>query len=334
VREPPAGDHADDAILSARYVLEYPYRRSLGPVVGRFLAGLAERRILGARAADGRVFVPPTEYDPRTGDAIAELVEVADEGVVTSFTWVARPGPKQPLGRPFAWALVRLDGADTALLHVVDAPGPESLRTGMRVRARFAEVPTGSIRDIACFEPVSDSDRRPSRDDMHARSAASIAPLRTIKVPTRLEYEVVAGRAASRFLRALAEGRLVGQRCPRCAKVYLPPRGSCPVCAVPTDEEVQLPDSGTVTTFCVVNVPSESLPIPIPYVAASVKIDGADTALFHLVRGIAPSEVRMGLRVRAEWKPREEWAPTLESIRHFAPTGEPDAPWSSYQGAL
>lgn len=162
----------------------------------------------------------------------------------------------------------------------------------------------------------------------------SLEPVRVITTPLRLEYEVVAGRATSRYLRALSQGRLIGQRCPSCAKVYMPPRGACPICGVPTEEEVPLPDTGTVTTFCVVNVPSEALAIPIPYVAASIKLDGADTALFHIVSGIAVNEVRMGLRVRAVWKPREKWGPTSESIAHFAPTGEPDADFDSYKGAL
>ena len=52
-----------------------------------------------------------------------------------------------------------------------------------------------------------------------------------------------------------SEGKLVGQRCPTCEKVYIPPRSACPVDGTPTAEEVELPDTGNVTTFCIVNVP-------------------------------------------------------------------------------
>ncbi|UCE87725.1 MAG: DNA-binding protein, partial [Deltaproteobacteria bacterium] len=101
--------------LTAPHVLEYPYRRSVGPVLGRFFTGLRERRIEGIRARDGRVLVPPQEYDPATGEALSEFVPVGDAGVVTSWTWVPRPrAGKHPLERPFAWALIRLDGADVA----------------------------------------------------------------------------------------------------------------------------------------------------------------------------------------------------------------------------
>jgi uncharacterized OB-fold protein len=140
-------------VLTAPYVLEYPYHRSVGRVVGEFLGGLAERRILGARTRGGRVIVPPQEYDPDTGEAIAELVDVGTAGAVTSWTWIARPRKNHPLQRPFAFALVRLDGADTAMLHAVDAGEAARMRSGMRVRARWRDQPQGAITDIECFEP-------------------------------------------------------------------------------------------------------------------------------------------------------------------------------------
>jgi uncharacterized OB-fold protein len=140
-------------VLSAPYVLEYTYRRSVGPVVGRFFAALAEGKILGGRTASGKVIVPPTEYDPETSDPVTDLVEVATSGVVESWSWAASSRGHQPLGRPFAWALIKLDGADTAMLHAVDAGDIDKMATGMRVRARFSAERSGNILDIACFEP-------------------------------------------------------------------------------------------------------------------------------------------------------------------------------------
>ena len=146
-------------VLSAPYVLEYTYRRSVGPVVGMFLAALAEGRILGGKTASGKVVVPPTEYDPETSDPVTDLVEVGTSGVVTSWSWAAAPRAQQPLDRPFAWALVKLDGADTAMLHAVDAGDPAKMSTGMRVKARFAAEKSGTIRDIVCFEPEREKAR-------------------------------------------------------------------------------------------------------------------------------------------------------------------------------
>ena len=139
-------------VLSAPHTIEYTYTRSTGPVIGAFLTALRERRILGIRARDGRVLVPPAEYDPVTSEDLDELVDVADTGVVTTWSWNDTPLKGQPLSQPFAWALVQLDGADTGMLAAVDAER-SAITTGLRVRARWADERVGSIRDIECFEP-------------------------------------------------------------------------------------------------------------------------------------------------------------------------------------
>src|SRR5262245_6889080 len=139
--------------LSAPYVLEYTYRRSLGPVLSRFLTSLKEKRIEGVRTKAGKVLVPPAEYDPETGEATGDFVEVGQSGTVTTWAWVGEPRKTQPLTRPFAWALVKLDGADTCMLHAVDAGSVEKMQSGMRVRARWKAERAGAIQDIACFEP-------------------------------------------------------------------------------------------------------------------------------------------------------------------------------------
>ena len=141
------------AVLSAPHVLEYPYTRSVGPVIGRFLGGLEQRKILGIKTTSGRVLVPPAEYDPDSGEELSEFVEVGQAGAVTTWAWVYEPRKNHPLDRPFAWALIRLDGADTAMLHAVDARDEARMATGMRVRVRWREERVGEIQDIACFEP-------------------------------------------------------------------------------------------------------------------------------------------------------------------------------------
>ena len=138
-------------VLVADHAIEYVYTRSTGPIIGAFMTALRDRRIVGVRASDGRVLVPPAEYDPVTSEDLSEIVEVSDEGSVTTWAWNDRPRKGQPLDRPFAWALVQLDGADTGLLAAVDAGSADAMSTGMRVKARWAEDRVGSIRDIVCF---------------------------------------------------------------------------------------------------------------------------------------------------------------------------------------
>jgi uncharacterized OB-fold protein len=330
--------------LRAPLEIGFDYTRSLGPTLSRFMAALADRRILGSRSADGRVYAPPFEFDPVTFDPPDDLVPVGPEGTVTTWSWAPRPLEGQPLAKPFAWGLIRLDGADTAMLHAVDAGSAAAMRTGMRVRPRWAEQRAGDIRDIVCFEPSTGAPEpdEPTADEVgtaeNARPTAAQAgqpeaepePVAMMSAPVRLHYQHTASPEESRFLRGLADGRLLAQRCPVCSKVYIPPRGACPTDGVPTTDEVELPDHGIVTTFCVVNVDYPGQRVSAPYVAAAVLLDGADIPFQHLILGCDPDEVRMGMRVRAEWKPREEWGTTLENIDHFRPTGEPDAPYQTY----
>ena len=142
-------------VLEASHPIEYTYTRSTGPIIGAFMTALRDRRIVGVRAADGRVLVPPAEYDPVTSEDLSEIVEVGDAGVVMTWAWNDSPRKGQPLDRPFAWALVKLDGADTGLLAAVDAGDESAMSTGMRVKARWAEERVGSIRDLVCFDVVS-----------------------------------------------------------------------------------------------------------------------------------------------------------------------------------
>jgi uncharacterized protein len=145
--------------LHAEHHLEYPYSRSVGPVVGAFLTGLRDGKLYGVKGNAGSVIVPPTEYDPITGDDTGEMVEVGPGGVVETWAWVSDPLPKHPLQTPFAWALIRLDGADTAILHVVDSGGPDQLATGDRVTVRFRPEAEriGAMADIEAFVPVGRS---------------------------------------------------------------------------------------------------------------------------------------------------------------------------------
>jgi uncharacterized OB-fold protein len=142
---------SDSPVLSAPLVIEYPFSRTTGPVIGAFLTGLREQVLVGIRGSDGRVLVPPTEYDPLTGDDLNEMVEVGPAGTVTTWTWVPEPMPKHPLDRPFAWALIRPDGADTALLGAVDAGTSAAMATGARVAPQWAEEREGAITDLACW---------------------------------------------------------------------------------------------------------------------------------------------------------------------------------------
>ncbi|MFC5826938.1 Zn-ribbon domain-containing OB-fold protein [Nonomuraea insulae] len=290
--------------LVAQHVLEFPggYTRTTGPVIGRFLSELRARRIVGVRTVEGRVLVPPLEYDPATGESVTgEYVEVGPAGTVTTWAWVAEPLEAHPLDRPFAWALIELDGADTALVHAVDAGNPKAMAPGTRVWPVWKDHPTGHITDISCFVPE----------------------VTKIVSNVRADYRLQAGGALRVFLEGVERGVLLGGRCDRCEKVYVPYRMACPECGGSITEAREVPDTGTITTFAINNLPDPRAP-QVPFVSAYILLDTTDLPLIALVADVPAHEVRQGMRVRAVWVPESERTASMANIRWFAPTGEPD----------
>lgn len=290
--------------LLAQHVLEFPggYTRTTGPVVGRFLSELRGRRIVGVRTKEGRVLVPPLEYDPSSGEPVTgEYVEVGPAGTVTTWAWVDEPLAGHPLDRPFAWALIKLDGADTALVHAVDAGNPKALAAGTRVWPAWSDHPTGHITDISHFVPE----------------------VTKIVANVRAEYRLQAGGALRVFLEGVERGVFLGGRCGTCEKVYVPYRASCPECGNAIPDPIELPDTGTITTFAINNLPDPRAP-QVPFVSAYILLDHADIPMIALVGDVPAHEVRQGMRVRAVWVPEGERTASMANVRWFAPTGEPD----------
>lgn len=309
--------------LSAPLKLSFDYTRSVGPLLSQFFTALRERRIVGVRGSDGRVHVPPAEFDPVTYERLTEIVPVASVGTVMSWTWQPTPLQGQPLDRPFAWALIKLDVADTPLLHAVDAGSPDEISTGARVHAHWVDEPVGAITDIAYFSLGEETEPEGAADDRD--------PVTVQVTPSTIEIQHTASLPESAFLRALQEGKLLGARTGKGGKVYFPAREADPATGKQLDDFIELPDKGTVTTFAIINIPFAGQRIKPPYVAAYVLLDGADIPFLHLVTEIDASEVRMGMRVQAVWKPREEWDLGIDNISHFRPTGEPDADYDTYK---
>jgi uncharacterized protein len=314
-------------VLSAPLKLSFDYTRSVGSTLSEFFTALRGRRIVGARGSDGKVYVPPAEFDPVTYERLTEIVPVESVGTVLSWTWQPEPLAGQPLDHPFAWALIKLDGADVPLLHAVDAGSSDAISSGTRVHVHWADETVGAITDIAYFalgdeaEPVSEA-----KDDRE--------PVTVQVVPSSIEIQHTASLPETAFLRGLEEGKLLGARTGTTGKVYFPPKEADPATGLELDNFIELPDKGIVTTFAIINIPFAGQRIKPPYVAAYVLLDGADIAFLHLIQEIDASEVRMGMRVEAVWKPREEWGLGIDNIEYFKPTGEPDADYDTYKHHL
>ena len=313
--------------LSAPLRLSFDYTRSVGPLLSQFFTALRGRRVVGVRGSDGRVLVPPAEYDPVTYEPLTEVVPVSAVGTVQSWTWQSDPLEGQPLDRPFAWALIKLDGADTPLLHAVDAGSSDAISTGARVHVHWLDEPVGAITDIAYFSLGDEEEPTPETSD-------DLEPVTIQVTPSSIEIQHTASLPETAYLKALKEGKLLGARTGATGKLYFPAREADPATGKVLDEYVELPDKGTVTTFAIINIPFAGQRIKPPYVAAYVLLDGADIPFLHLVSDIEAADVRMGMRVEAVWRPREEWDFGIDNIEYFRPTGEPDAEYDTYKHHL
>lgn len=141
-------------VFVAPLEVSFPYKRTVGILLSRFFTSLSECRLEGTRGSDGRVYFPPAEFDPVTGEQLCEWVSLADTGTVSTWAWQSNPVEGQPLAHPFAWALIKIDGADVPMLHAVDAGAPENIAVGSKVKVRWAQDRPGGVTDIACFDIV------------------------------------------------------------------------------------------------------------------------------------------------------------------------------------
>lgn len=136
--------------------ISVPYTWWAGDTAGRFLKTLRDRKTIVGNRCDhcGRVFVPPRKTCPTCFTANDAWTTVANEGTVVAFTIARRQLAAIPKKVPVTFALIRLDGADTALLHMIEGADPDQIAIGMRVRACFADAPEATIMAISHFAPV------------------------------------------------------------------------------------------------------------------------------------------------------------------------------------
>ena len=304
--------------------IKFPYRRSLGPVIGAFMTGLTEQRIIGIRNGN-QVLVPPLEWDPATGKELdRDFVDVGPAGTVKTWSWVAKPGAQHPLDKPFAFALIQLDGADTSIMHAVDAGSIDAMSTGMRVVPRWRAERKGHITDIEAFVPGESA-------QTHEGGGAE-EPVTMMEYDAEITYRVPITTNVIRAEQAALQGRFLGLKCPECARVYTNGRGFCPIDSIELTEEheVDLPHTGTLTNYTIITpTPYPGQTATEPFARVMIWLDGTDVVLgYQTLLDVPVEDVHIGMRVKAVWnEPGNESQdnPSSQgSLRGFAPSGEPD----------
>jgi len=131
--------------------------------------------------------------------------------------------------------------------------------------------------------------------------------VRVNPIPFTATYAWSVGFPMEKFIKALAEKKLLGSKCPSCGYVYTPPRTRCGKCsAVMGDKEiVELSGKGTLLGYTAAQVQLDGAgnfkDLEKPEFIGAVKLDGADSTLFMLLDQAEPKDLKPGLKVEVEW---------------------------------
>jgi hypothetical protein len=291
--------------------LKINYTLSTSAATGRFLTELGNRRIVGSRCTGcARTLVPAQEHCPRCARSCDELLQMPETGTITAFT--ERAGE--------VIALIRLDGADSDVLHRVRGVAAGELAVGLRVRAMWADNAEGSILDLAGFEPAGADSERTEPTALPTTDAEVISE-RPYGID--LKYEHAYGNYYGRLFSEIKETRrIMGVRCPSCQSVLVPPRPVCENCFVETAQWEDVADTGTLRAFSVIHLAFEGQVREPPFVYAELVLDGGSTRLIHVLGGFdvleASTLLKPGQKVRAVWLP-DSHTGTLADIDYFEP---------------
>lgn len=292
--------------------LQMPYTLTTGRAVSMFIAQLGKQVITGSRCdACERTVVPAQDYCSRCGGDQSSFVPVSESGVVTAVT----------VSGDRTTALIRLDGVDADLVHLVDG-GAAAVAVGDRVKAVWAEDPVGSILDLAFFAPAG-----PAESPAFPGGLAEIPEdelTKQIDYSLSLPYQHAYGANYGRLFDELgARAGIIGSRCPRCRNVLVPPRAYCEICYVKTEQFVEVQDTGRLQAFSVIHMEFVGQTRKPPYVYAEIVLEGSATRMIHTLGGIDMSRATelldVGMRVRAVWKAPDERNGTLDDIDYFEP---------------
>lgn len=141
----------------------------------------------------------------------------------------------------------------------------------------------------------------------------------TVEGIPRMEYAWDTGEAIGRYLEGLRRGEILGRSCRGCARVLVPPRMQCERCWRATDAWVRVKETGVVNTFSLCHITWDMVPLRRPQIPAVIDIDGASGGILHLLGGVDPRKVRIGMKVRAVWKPAAKREGAITDIRHWRP---------------
>jgi len=138
-----------------------------------------------------------------------------------------------------------------------------------------------------------------------------------------LDFSLNIGEHNRRFFDELEEQRIMGNVCPDCGDIFVPPRAVCPTCLAEPDEWVELEQEAVLESYTVCFFDFRNMPEP-PYITGVVRIGDASTPILHFIDGIDYDEphdligkIEKGDRLEPVWS--DERTGDIQDISHFTP---------------
>ena len=143
----------------------------------------------------------------------------------------------------------------------------------------------------------------------------------TTSYKPKAEYAWDTGFAIGRYLEGLKEGKLLARSCKKCGRILIPPRAFCELCFRPTDDWIELEHTGTINTFSLCYITWDMQKLTDPLIPSVIEIDGATEGcgIMHMIGGVDPKAVQVGMKVEAVWKPADEREGSITDIQHWRP---------------
>lgn len=132
-----------------------------------------------------------------------------------------------------------------------------------------------------------------------------------IKQPYAIDYIHSYGQDSPWFA-GLANKKLLGTKCTRCAHVYATPKLACMECGAECDW-VELPQEGKVHAFTVCHFGAEAFLHETPFILGLIEFEGAHTLLLTRLLGFDPFEANLnwvGKKVKAKFVRKSQFKPT------------------------
>jgi len=132
----------------------------------------------------------------------------------------------------------------------------------------------------------------------------------------RAEFAFWVGRYMDKFFDAFENKKIIGNKCPKCEDVFVPPRKICGKCniTIPFDQNwVEIPETGVLKNFTITYYKINdraSRKVKKPQIIGMVQLNGSTTSIIYRLLNITPEDVSIGMKVKVEWEEKPKGNPS------------------------